>query len=98
MKTVLVSQTTLFTKDLMHCLKCKIVINIKLPTFVLKRCHNYQGFFYLSDSCNLCNGMPIYICEEYFTPMTCEAGEQFCMNILVNLKDGSRTLDRKYVL
>lgn len=50
-----------------------------------------------NNSCNLCNGMPIYICEEYFSPMKCEAGQYFCMNDLVNHKDGSRTLDRRCV-
>nr|XP_034318858.1 salivary glue protein Sgs-3-like [Crassostrea gigas] len=49
------------------------------------------------NSCNVCNGMPLYLCEIIYTPMTCEAGKQFCMNVLVNNKDGSRTVDRKCV-
>ncbi|XP_062572719.1 mucin-2-like [Saccostrea cucullata] len=47
-------------------------------------------------SCYLCNGMPIYICEQFSTPLQCATSEQqYCLNILVNNRDGSRTLDRK---
>ncbi|XP_061194938.1 uncharacterized protein LOC133203105 [Saccostrea echinata] len=51
-----------------------------------------------SSSCYLCNGMPIYICEQFSTPLQCEHDDQqFCLNILVNNRDGSRTLDRRCV-
>ncbi|XP_061170019.1 mucin-2-like [Saccostrea echinata] len=47
-------------------------------------------------SCYLCNGMPIYICEQFSTPLQCDTSDQqYCLNILVNNRDGSRTLDRK---
>ncbi|XP_062602852.1 uncharacterized protein LOC134264577 [Saccostrea cucullata] len=49
-------------------------------------------------SCYLCNGMPIYICEQFSTPLQCATpDQQFCLNILVNRRDGSRTLDRRCV-
>ncbi|XP_061165624.1 uncharacterized protein LOC133174527 [Saccostrea echinata] len=47
-------------------------------------------------SCYLCNGMPIFICEQFSTPLQCDTvDQQFCLNELVNYKDGSRTLNRR---
>lgn len=102
MKTIDVSLMTLFTIDLMM-LHCEIFFNCyhdKIVTifFINAIITVNLGFFFLfSDSCNVCNGMSLSLCEILYTPMTCEAGKQFCMNVLVNNKDGSRTLDRKYV-
>ncbi|XP_062593646.1 integumentary mucin C.1-like, partial [Saccostrea cucullata] len=49
----------------------------------------------LPTSCYLCNGMPIYICEQFSTPLQCATpDQQYCLNILVNNRDGSRTLNR----
>ncbi|XP_061165625.1 uncharacterized protein LOC133174528 [Saccostrea echinata] len=48
-------------------------------------------------SCYLCNGMPSFLCERLATPLKCDtADQQFCINKLVNNRDGSRTLDRRY--
>ncbi|XP_061194939.1 mucin-2-like [Saccostrea echinata] len=51
-----------------------------------------------TTTCYLCNGMPVYICEQFTTPLQCDTvDQQFCLNILVNNRDGSRTLDRRCV-
>ncbi|XP_062601477.1 uncharacterized protein LOC134263185 [Saccostrea cucullata] len=47
-------------------------------------------------SCYLCDGIPTFLCERLSTPLTCNsADQQFCINKLVNNRDGSRTLDRR---
>nr|XP_022326650.1 uncharacterized protein LOC111126372 [Crassostrea virginica] len=50
---------------------------------------------HVRGECYTCNGIHIYICEQFSTPTHCAEDKPYCINDLINNKDGSRTLDKR---
>ena len=66
-------------------------------SMVFRNTNHNKTMFILAISCHLCRG-PKFICERAHAPQICLRPEQqFCINDVENLDDGSRFVTRRWV-